>query len=249
MEIVIVISNILLAILTGFYVALTYRLVQETKKANDQNRQLFQRQFLLSTLPHLHLSVFRDVDESVITIHNTGNISAYDVDLLIVGIYNEDTIDVPTFMVKYVNPKYRETSLSANDEGFYGVYERIIYPIFPQKRKVVAPLSFLQMPDQILILLQFREVSGTNYSQVYWFTITSQKETGFYTLSSIDPNIVTPFPRVAFDKDGKLKAENGQPLAGHIIEYFEDFWNHSITAGYTLATWQGLEDRGEWKDV
>jgi hypothetical protein len=120
-------TNILLAILTGCYVVLTYRLVRETKRATDQTRILFERQFLLSTLPRLHISMGWGESATSVTIHNSGNIAAYDVDLMVVGYYSAEDMDIPTFMVKFLPPEQRSIAFTATDDGFYGVYDHLYY--------------------------------------------------------------------------------------------------------------------------
>jgi hypothetical protein len=250
-EYVVIITNIVLALLMGLYVVLTYRLVNETKKVTEQNRALFERQFLLSTLPHLHISIGSDKATQAVTVYNSGEMAAYDVDLLIVATYNEDEIDIPTFMVRFVSPDHRRFPPTATDEGFYGVYDHLVYPIFPKKRKVVAKLDTSISPGGIYCLLQFRDVSGTNYSHVYWFYEQEYEEGRIYRLGSIEPNNVTQSPRInfSFSKEKKLLAENKQPIPQYVSKEFSEFWEHSIPCGYTKTASYDVEDRGQWQEL
>jgi len=249
METTIVISNIILALLTGVYVLLTYRIVKETKRSNDQNRKFFEKQFLLTTLPHLYITISKS-PALAITIYNYGNIPAYDVSLWIYGLYSEDEIDIPSFIVNNVKSEFRKTPLTVNDEGFYSVYDVIRYAIFPHKRKITASLNFLLEPFLIMILLQFREVSGINYSQVHLFVNSTKEQTDFYNLSTIKPAIITPSPRIKIDfQTHQLKTENNEPVPKHISDEFEDLINHSIPSTYTETEWLDNEDRGKWEDI
>jgi hypothetical protein len=251
MESITIIANILLAILTGLYVALTYRLVNETRRATEQTRALFEKQFFLSTLPHLHISISYDGTFPVVTIFNAGDMAAYDVDLLFVGYYYQGDMDIPTFMVNHVVASNRNTILHADDEGFYGVYDHFIYPVFPQRKKVVARLDLPTPPSGITCLLQFRDLSGANYSQVYWFYDRENEKGRTFHLASIKPSIITSSPRVTFNflRERRLIAENNNALPEHIIKEFAPTWEHSIPSGYTTVTSHDVEDRGEWQDI
>jgi hypothetical protein len=251
MEYVAIISNALLAILTGLYVVFTYRLVNETKRANEQSRMLFEKQFLLSTLPHLHINAQNEESDAYLTIFNSGDISAFDVDVQVVGLYHVDDIDVPTFMVRFVRPEHRREILRSDEGGFYSVFDHLYYPVFPQKRKVKAKLNLPIPPYAIYCLLQYREVSGANYSQLYHFFQSRQEDQKTYRLSSIDPQVIKSGPRIDYDSDDEqgLKAEGNQLLPEYISEEFLALRKNALSSGFTGYELPDVEDRGEWHDI
>ena len=46
-----------LVFVTGIYVLLTYKLLRESKRANDLNRDAIEKQFGVLTLPHLYCDI------------------------------------------------------------------------------------------------------------------------------------------------------------------------------------------------
>lgn len=251
MEYIGIISNVVLAVLTGLYVILTYGLVKETRKATNQSRMFFEKQFLLSTLPHLYLSFHSDNSKLSLTLFNSGDMSAFDVDLIVIGVYNEDEIDIPTFVVKFARSREGRHTLTSTKEGHYGVFDHLYYSVFPRKRKVVAPIPFPILPNCIYCLLQYRNLSGINYSQVYFFYHQQKESKDIYRLSSINPKVITECPRVDYsgNDERKLEAENEQPLPKHIDWEFMMFWKHSISSGLIGYLPPDIEDRGEWYDL
>lgn len=240
LDFLIPLSSVILAILTGIYVLLTHKLLRENRQANEQQSRIL-------TLPHLCCNVNEKKDKLMLTIRNIGNVPACDIDILAVAVYFEENIDIPTFMADYVRTKYRNYALRTDKEGKYGVYDHMVYAFFPFKKKIVTELSFPVCPEQTLTLLQYRSVLGVNYSSVYWFY---KSEEGIYKLGALDPNIITPSPRVNYDENSVLKTIDKCPIPKHIKESdFLNTWNHSIPPGYTITPFLGVEDRGEWHDI
>jgi len=248
-DILISFSSVFLAILTGIYVLLTYKLLKENKKSNEQ-------QFRILTFPHLYCEIKKKGDKCMLVTYNVGNVPVYDVDILVVGVYSEEDIDIQTFMNTYVRTEYRNYNLQPHEERFYGIYDHICYLFFPTKKKIIGELNFCLRPDSVYILLQYRGILGINYSQVYWFF--EDLEGNIYKLGGLDPEIITSSPRVTVDADlgsldliapRPLKTLNGNPLPKHVKEKFLDVWIHSIPSGCTKVPLLDAEDRGKWEDI
>ncbi len=141
------VANLLVALLTAIYAFITYRLLQENVKANKQNKDLVTEQFRLSVMPCLYCTIeainVEHPDVELLFINNVGQTPAYDVDLRILCMYSQEDNDVPTFLSLWGSDYAKKSSkLEANDEGFYAVRMRTIYPIFPNNRKIEVPLNF-----------------------------------------------------------------------------------------------------------
>jgi hypothetical protein len=124
-------------------------------------------------------------------------------------------------------------------------------PIVPQERKVTAEVALPTAPDGAYCLLEYRDLSGTNYSQVYWFYARERDgEIGFH-LGDIEPRVITPSPRIEFNfsEMRKIRPEGDGPLPKHIAHEFEDHWLHSIPSGRTYFANFDVEDRGKWSDA
>ncbi len=205
----------------------------------------------LNFFPAINCKI-KDVDpKAQFVIQNPSNIPAFDIDVWVIGIYSEEDLDIPTFFKKYVTQKENKDPadwITPTEEGFYGVYERLTFPIFPQKQQNNSQLQFPQKPGSILAFVQFRDIKGTNYHQVYWFFSESiEDEQRIYRLGSISPVVPCESNRMKFS----LKIE--VDITGTSPEYFTNFasfWNSSFPSGFlSLKEFRGVEDRGEWETL
>ncbi|MDQ5824299.1 MAG: hypothetical protein M3441_08815 [Chloroflexota bacterium] len=244
------IVNTLLAVLTGVYVIVTYALVKESRRANDLNRSVTEKQLRLLTLPQLFCELTNDTrnGKTSLIISNVGNVPAFDIDIYALGAYHEDDMDIPTFMLSYAPPKYRKEPLNANDEGFYHVRDHIIYYLFPLRKRITVELLMPTVPHFMYILLQYKELLGANYVQVYYFGMGD----GTYRLVKLAPPLPTLSERIDYKYESKqllLQTENGSSLPAFLEEEFTDSFAHSIPAGFLIAGLPTTEDRGIWQDL
>ena len=128
----------------------------------------------LNFIPALSLSVSEGVDTVSFQIANLGNTSAYAVDVLAIGLYSIDEIDPKLFIDEHVTKKGDITDRILNTTiESYGVYDRLTYAVIPQRRKVSCDLAFPTYPHGMYVLLQFYDIQGINYQQVYLFRTES----------------------------------------------------------------------------
>ncbi len=256
--------NILLTVLNVY---LLYKAVQEDKKTRKQTKILTEKQLRLSVLPYLYCRVKKTKERLKLTIHNIGTVPAYDIDVLVLGLYHVDDMGIEKFCSEFIKSDYKGYNLRPDKEGFYCVYDRLCYPVFPHSRKATSSLGFPGIPQTVYIFLQWRDVSGINYSQVYWLFeefISSNEDRHpiDYKIGSLEPKSVRSFPRVELDvgldwegpkKEGmetvltKLVSESGV-IPNH-VEELVGMWEHSIPCGYTKTTFYGVEDRGTWSGI
>jgi hypothetical protein len=207
----------------------------------------------LSFFPAINCKIRDDSSNATFVIQNPSNIPAFDVDIWAVGAYSEEELDLSTFLTKYVSKKEHRDSpslLTPTDEGFYGVFEHLFYPIFPQKQQNSSQLGFPLKPNGVYALVQFRDIKGTNYQQMYWFfyeASQSSRTPGNYRLGSLDPVVPVEAKRMQFDS--KLKFETKKSIPDYLLE-FSIFWNASISTGLLKQTkYVNVEDRGKWETI
>lgn len=199
----------------------------------------------LSFFPSLNCRIQYDDSGLFFLIQNPSNLPAFFVDAWVIGIYDEDDVDIPTFLVKHVSKKeYREMKLNSTDEGFYGVYDRFFFPNFPQKQQNSIRVEFPSPPISFRALLQFSDVKGTNYHQLYWFFSEDNKK---YRLGSLSPIVPIMWPIIEYK--GKLDFKGLDNVPNYLTE-FASFYNCSIPNSYiNTEKYLDVEDRGEWKSI
>lgn len=196
----------------------------------------------LSFFPSINCSIRNDDSGLFFLIQNPSNLPSFYVDAWLIGIYDKDDMDISTFLVKHVtNKEYRDRKLSSTNEGFYGVYDRFFYPNFPQKQQNSNRLELPLPPIGFYVLLQFSDVKGTNYHQLYWFFTQDKENLGKYRLGSLYPTVPVMWPII---EDFK-----GSEIPDYLVE-FASIFNCSIPNSYINSEDNlGVEDRGEWMPI
>jgi len=151
------VSTFILAVLTGVYVFLTRRLLQETQRINDNSRQALERQFRLQTFPQLFCQLTLVENRLAVTVVNSSNNIAYDVDVVVVTVWTEGEMTIVDFLSKYVHPDHHDVAPRVSADGFYGVFDRSWYPLFRTRSKV----SLLPPPQSVGRLSIFSYSSET----------------------------------------------------------------------------------------
>lgn len=93
-------STVVLAILTGIYVYLTRKLVKLSDEANRRNQQAVREQIRVMIAPYLRCSVYQSRDELRFKLSNVGSGPAFDIDVLAIGHYSEEDLDISQFAGK-----------------------------------------------------------------------------------------------------------------------------------------------------
>jgi len=169
MEAATIITNIVLACLTAVYVILTKRLLDSNIEANSQNRALSIENHRLQVFPQISCHVEKNVDDLYIVIQNLGDNSATDVDLIFVGVYSSEDLSPEQFRDEIVvGYRGEKPEITLTDEGFFGIYDRIVYSTAPPNSKTKTKMLFPILPNGIYALMQFRDILGNNYYRCYW---------------------------------------------------------------------------------
>ena len=236
MEYISFIPNLILAVLTGFYVFLTYKLVNESRNANEINRRFTEEQVRLMTSPYIHCSISNKDEELYISLTNSSPVPAYDVDIWITGMYAFDEIKELIKESSDGNVIYEEDFVYSKD--------RIIYPIFPNGYQVNAKLKFPIITDSLNVFIQYRDSKAENYSYDVWFIDDSDGSRKSYQIGAINP--IGNFSAVRFDTFEDLKEYDSKKYPKHI----DDFVNRYKNVAYLKVPNNNeyfVEDRGEWK--
>lgn len=246
------ISPIALAILTAFYVYFAWKLVKFSNYANLQNQLAVKQQIRVMTAPYLRCAVFQLNDNVHFKLSNIGRGPAYDIELLVLGDYFESEHDIWQFSIK--TAKAELIIPKVDNEGFFHIYDRIIYGYAFPENEVEAPLAFPERPKSLSILLQYKDISGDNFCQIYWFFESRVGPKSFYKLGACYPKVLSVSPRIEFVADPfRLIAENGKELPKDLEEaqgyyIFNKSLKVAISSGYFNPNLE-IEDRGEWKNI
>lgn len=208
----------------------------------------------LALIPSLYCNI-RDRKKNIeIKIDNIGIAPAYDIDIIVLGVYSEEYIDLPFFISKYVNNESKkDLKIKKDKEGFYCVFDRLVYPMFPQKKSVLCKLGFPLRPSTLYLLLQYRDIQGENYHQLYWYFDNNFNSLTIadYRLGALDPVVPANFPRIIYGGDDYLnfKTVNKKPLPSYISKDIRELFKFSASTGTLKNEAREVEDRGTWTDI
>ena len=246
------ISTGVLTLITAYYAYVTHRLLHENAGANAFQREAFELQMGAALCPHLFCSIEKMKSGLSLIVVNASNRPAFDVDLLLLSVFDNDELPLSTFMDKFVKTKNKtvagiEERLA--DGTFYSVFNHMVYASFPTQRQVTIRFSPPATSDQYLLLFQFRDSRGTNYGQTYWFISSHSNR---YALGSLQPEILRPVPRLDYEvtDDGpKLKVGDRERIPSELLRDFEPMFAAGLSSGWAPAFNLGIEDPGEWTTV
>lgn len=245
-------STFILAILTGIYVSLTRKLVKSSNEANQQNQQAIREQVRAMTAPYIRCYVYQSKNELHCKLSNVGNGPAYDIDLLVLGHYPEEDLGSP-FMAK--DSEGNLITCEPDEEGIFHIFDRIVYGYAFPRSEVDGSFVFPERPPSLSILLQYRDISGDNFVQLYWFFESFSGRKKFYKLGACDPQVIQVSPRIEFGVEPlKLVIEQDKELP-KVLEQakgYQDFkksFEVAVSSGYFVSDFVEVEDRGEWKSI
>lgn len=226
---------LVLAVMAVLYAWYSHRLLQEMRAESVLYRGVIEKQLRVTAFPHIYCDTQSDLQAGTLQleIYNVGNVPAYDILIAVVGTYTEEAMDIPTFMRTHVQPRYRKYPLQPDKVGYYGVRSSIRFSMLPFQKRLAIPLSLPMRPVDIYTLIQYREVLGSNFYQVYCFSDIDAK--GNYRANILEPSRFEAIDRFhLYDMDdAKLPATTDKPLPFPVVDFI-DLWNHSLS--YRLTT-------------
>lgn len=254
METALLITNILLVIFTGIYVALTYKLTRESTKNNDINVTFYQEQLRLACMPLVTVLIPEQKDNRNISIiiENNGKLPAYDLDIWLISTVNNN--DYPkSKLARLTKDKIRKKFLNfinneylANGE-YYGLIDYGFYSVFHADYMIKLNSGFPFDIYSLDLLLQYRDHIGNNYYQRY--SLSHSENFDRLIIDNVTPNILKTHPR--FDLHDKRidekanKIENGKSKN---IPKEIDFLYELVKAGFSTSLLQnGSVERVESK--
>ncbi|MGG6297189.1 hypothetical protein ACQ4M4_22580 [Leptolyngbya sp. AN02str] len=228
METFIVIGGLILLAITSFYAWFSYRILKEIRQENSLYRNLIERQLRAASQPHLYCDMQSISGQgSKLEIYNIGSVPTYDLHVNMIGAYTEETIDIPTFLRTFVQPRFRKYPLQADKVGYFGVRSSAHHALLsPQKRLDIA-LMLPTNPVDIYALVQYRDVSSNNYFQVYCFSDIDEK--GIYRANLSEPNKPEILERLHFYDMDDAKITNPEKPLPFALRDFVELWNHSLS--------------------
>jgi hypothetical protein len=248
-------ATLVLVVLTGLYVFVTYRLARAAVEGNRIAREAFDQQSLVATYPQLACFASHKEGCVYLIIQNAGETPAFDVDAWVFLSYSAEEDDFRMFVERHVQEKHRGDVLSTillrlvSTDGFFCISDRMVYFTMSRKKQVEVVLSAPPgLPDSFDVFLQFRDVVGRNFYAVYWFYIGAGEAADRYRLGAVDPQDLGRWTRLEFT--GFPSNEVVDPSGAELPEHFtRTVWKSAISAGRLTTEWDGVEDRGEWSDL
>lgn len=233
---------------------LTRRELQRTAEAQESSETALAAQAralqataqfnAVSLLPSVLCELRDNAGETVVMLSNVGSTPAFDLDIMAIQIVRDEDCDLDTFYAKYVK-KHPPRRPTPTHDGEYGVYDRLLYPVLPQRRRRTVDLQFPLDPTYTYVFIQYRDVAGTNYAQAVF--AYPDGDIRFRTAVTL-PVVPTSTPRV--ELLGSAITEDGDhPELPEFLEEFLALFRASIPSGFTENSHPGPEDRGEWGDV
>ncbi|HIK56079.1 MAG TPA: hypothetical protein IGS37_13060 [Synechococcales cyanobacterium M55_K2018_004] len=247
MEIAVLIASLILLAVSSFYALLTFRMLREVRQENLTYRAIIEKQLKLANQPHLYCDVQPTPQGTTmkLEVYNVGSVPAYDLHICTIGAYTEEGNDIPTFMRTYIQPRFRKLPLQPDKVGYFGIRSSIRYPMLPVQKRLEVAINLPTRPIDIYAMVQFREISGGNYAQVYCFSAID--ETGGYRANLVEPPRPELLERLHFTdlEDAKLP----EKVIPFPIRDFIELWNHSLSYKLTVFYTEDLPQPQEVQDV
>ncbi len=189
--------NLFLAILTAIYVVITFLIL-------NTNQRFIKANLMPIFFPQISLHG----SSLQFKLTNYSLYPAYDVDIWLIGIYDEESVPHKSLLQKKYKKEIKinfENTLFKKDEfDFYGIRDRACYSAFPPKSQCLFSPQFSKMPEQLHLILQFRDAMGKNYLYQAWLYREGKKE-NYLKMGYLNYSLLKAVGRIDFDcfLDGK----------------------------------------------
>ncbi|NJN56851.1 MAG: hypothetical protein HC879_04830 [Leptolyngbyaceae cyanobacterium SL_5_9] len=239
----------ILLVITGFYAWFTHRILRELRQENSLYKTAIEKQLKISAFPHLYCDMQCDIHENGVKleIYNVGNVPAYDLHISAIGAYTEEGVDIATFLRNYVQPRYRKYPLQSDKVGYYGIRSSIRCPMLPFQKRLAIALGLPVRPVDIYVMIQYREILGGNYYQVYCFSDLDEK--GNYRANILEPQGFEPIERFHFYDLDDANFSTADKSLPYYVSDFIDLWNHSLSYRLTVLYSDEMLSHQEVHDV
>ncbi|MEH8018943.1 hypothetical protein MN202_17000 [Rheinheimera muenzenbergensis] len=211
----------------------------------SDNFTLSQEHLRIACFPTLCCAVEAVGGSVSLNISNLSSHAAYSVEVLSVINYSADDIPISDFIEKYVDEKYR-SKISVVEGEDYGVLQSMEYCMFPPKKALNIALEMSAISDCVYVFLQFRDILGNNYYQVFWFFNQHLEPDYTFKLGALTPAIPTVMERVSLRTD---KFDNINIAVDSFDSDFLDTLKISFPCHFLRGSVRDIEDRGRWQDI
>lgn len=232
MEVSVLVASLILLAVSSFYALLSFRLLREVRQENLTYRSVIEKQLRFANQPHLYCDIQPGAPGMgmILEIYNVGTVPAYDLHLNTIGAYTEEGLDIPTFLRTFIQPRYRKLPLQPDKVGYYGVRASARHALLPAQKRLELVLSLPTRPIDIYALVQYRDISGGNFCQVYCFSAID--ESGGYRANLVEPPRPELIERLHFhDREDAKLPEKPIPFP---VRDFMELWNHSLSYKLTV---------------
>jgi hypothetical protein len=227
-------ASIILLITTGFYAWSSYQLLKQLRQENNLYKSVIEKQLKIATFPHIHCDIQPDLQSNTmkLELYNVGSVPAYDIQISVIGAFNEEGMDIPTFMRTCIQPRFRKYPLQVDKVGYYGIRSSTRCSMLPSQQKTAVPLNLPIRPVDLYAMVQYREVLGSNYYQVYCFSDLDDQ--GNYRANILEPSKVESLDRFHFHDMDDANISAIEKTLPYYVRDFIDLWNHSLSYRLTI---------------
>lgn len=247
MEIPVLVASLILLAVSGFYALLTFRLLREIRQENLTYRNIIEKQLRFASQPHVYCDLQPMANNAGMTLelYNVGTVPTYDLHVNTIGAYTEEGVDTTTFLRTYIQPRFRKLPLQPDKVGYFGIRSSLRYSMLPAQKRLEVVLTLPLRPIDIYALVQYRDLAGGNYCQVYCFSALD--EVGGYRANLVEPPRPELLERLHFHdmEDAKLPEK---PIPFPIRDFIE-LWNHSLSYKVTVFHAEELGQTPEVRDI
>ncbi len=100
-------------------------------------------------------------------LENHSSNPAYDVDVWLIGVYNQETIPYKSLVqkkyVKEIKIDFKNSLFPEEQLKSYGITDRSVHYGFPPKMSCSYRARFYKLPDTVFLVIQFKDALGKNY--------------------------------------------------------------------------------------
>lgn len=147
--------------LTAIYVVFTFGILRANQKIIRAN-----------LMPIFFSRVLVNKNSLEFELKNYSSYPAYDIDLWLIGTYEEGDVPYKSLLQKKyarkINIDFKNTIFKVDEFRFYGIIDHVVYSAFPPKNKCSFVPRFAKIPENISLVLQYKDATGKNYLYQAW---------------------------------------------------------------------------------
>jgi hypothetical protein len=214
-------------------------------------REAHEQQSALNTYPLLACEATFEDDVSTLVIANTGSMPAHDVEAHVLQLLWDEQQSPSEYLLNHAQSPDEQEAPTPTHEGCFAVRDILRYFVLPARRAVAAPLQLPTVENQLMVLLQFRDVLGRNYAQIYQLGLNAPEERRYRLLDGSTSGLLSleRLELITPELQKPMTMPSTDTAFGSNLAEFIDINRASISTGLMASSTADWEDRGSWSDL